>query len=296
MNTPFNTLSGVQEKCIKADLGSQNIDLRTWKAAWNSSQRSNVDRSHSQRLKDACTPAITCNHPRSLAPRGVPRVLMPEVTDEIVKRISSTPTLGIDVKEIEIPIGEFANSLVAQEEILLPKIQGQVKVFKEQEQKEPGSGFLYKGKPYLAVDPISGKYVVIDGHHSWGAINLLISESKNRNTPFIDTNRKLKAVVLDTDPISAIKACFGVGAWSNPFDPDDYRNDPDKCSHKSESKDDKYGTISRFYNTSNSGEYNTMPTLKRRGGRKGRSRTRRGRSRRGRSRRGRSQRRRTQRR
>jgi len=279
VNSRTNLLSGVEKKCVSAELDPENkkgINFTSWNTAYNSSK--DLPPSNSQKAKDACAETITCRHPESLK-NGVRRVLMPEVTKEIAESIAKHNIDGITVDIVPITIKDFANSLVAQQEILLPKIIAQAEKFKEQETNETGSGFLYKGVPYLAIDPNTQKYVVIDGHHSWGAINLLLKDGE------IDPDKKLNAVVFRTNPISAIKACFAVGAWSNPLDPSNYTNRPKLCSHKNNTGRDIYGSISTIYRRPRL-QRQSMEGTRMEGSMGGRSRrTRRGRTRRGRTRR-----------
>ena len=155
---------------------------------------------------NACSSKINCRYPPGRLNTGVPRVLMPEVNRDVLENLKGK----IPFTTHKITVRELANSYVAQREILLPKIEGQAKSHK-------AGGFNLLENTWYVATASDGKKVIIDGHHGWGAINLLLKESP----PAIDPDAEVTIVDFSDTPEHVIMMAFYEGdAHSNPFRPE----------------------------------------------------------------------------
>ena len=182
-----------------------NLPIHPTYFSWNSIVKSlnRIKLPHNHISRNACSGEINCKYPPGNLNSGVPRVLMPEVNKYVLENLKGK----IPFTEHKITVQELANSYVAQREILLPKIKGQAEAIKS------GKFDIFDNTWYLATAK-DGKKVVIDGHHGWGAVNLLLKENA------IDPNAKVNIVDFADSPEKVISMAFYEGnAHSNPFRP-----------------------------------------------------------------------------
>lgn len=192
---------------VNYSLVAKNLNLPilptyfSWESIVKSLNRIKLPKNHINR--NACSGEINCKYPPGNLNSGVPRVLMPEVNRTVLEKLKGK----IPFTEHKITVQELANSYVAQREILLPKIKGQAEAIKS------GKFDIFDNTWYLATAK-DGKKVVIDGHHGWGAVNLLLKEGA------IDPNAKVNVVDFSDSPEIVISVAFYAGhAHSNPFRP-----------------------------------------------------------------------------
>jgi hypothetical protein len=192
---------------VNYTLVAKNLDLPilptyfSWNSIVKGLNRIKLPKDHITR--NACSTEINCKYPPGDLNSGVPRVLMPEVNRSVLENLKGK----IDFTEHTISVRELADSYVAQREILLPKIKGQAEAIKS------GKFDIFDNTWYVATAS-DGKKVIIDGHHGWGAINLLLKEGA------IDPNAKLNIVDFNESPEKVIEMAFYEGdAHSNPFRP-----------------------------------------------------------------------------
>jgi hypothetical protein len=195
-------------KEVNADLVKKNLDLQNvpiylnWNSVVKNLNSINLPQNHI--LRDACSTEISCEHPPGKLNSGVPRVLMPEVNKDVMEKIRGK----IPFTEHKITVKELASSYVAQREILLPKIKGQANSHKS------GKFNLLDNTWYVAT-AADGKKVIIDGHHGWGALNLLLKAKA------IDPEALVNIVDFSSSPEKVIEMAFNEGdAHSNPFRPE----------------------------------------------------------------------------
>jgi len=186
---------------------AKNLDLPilptyfSWGSIVNSLNRIKLPKNHI--IRNACSTQINCKYPPGNLNTGVPRVLMPEVNRSVLENLKGK----IDFTEHTISVKELANSYVAQREILLPKIKAQAEAIKA------GKFNIFENTWYVAT-AADGKKVIIDGHHGWGAINLLLKEGA------IDPEAKVNVVDFSESPEKVISMAFYEGnAHTNPFRP-----------------------------------------------------------------------------
>ena len=188
---------------VKKNLDLQNIpSYKNWNSVVKNLNSINLPKNHI--LRDACSTEIFCEHPPGSLNSGVPRVLMPEVNKDVMEKLKGK----IPFTEHKITVKELASSYVAQREILLPKIKGQANSHKS------GKFNLLDNTWYVAT-AVDGKKVIIDGHHGWGALNLLLRENA------IDPEALVNIVDFSSSPEKVIDMAFHKGnAHTNPFRPE----------------------------------------------------------------------------
>ena len=192
---------------VNYSLVAKNLNLPilptyfSWNSIVKSLNKIKLPKNHVTR--NACSGEINCKYPPGNLNAGVPRVLMPEVNKSVLENLKGK----IAFTERKITVQELANSYVAQREILLPKIKGQAEAIKS------GKFDIFDNTWYVAT-AADGKKVIIDGHHGWGAVNLLLKEGA------IDPNAKVNIVDFADSPEKVIMMAFYEGnAHSNPFRP-----------------------------------------------------------------------------
>ena len=188
---------------VKKNLNLPNVPAYlNWNSVVKNLNSINLPKDHIQR--NACSTEISCEHPPGELNSGVPRVLMPEVNKDVMEKLRGK----IPFTEHKITVKELASSYVAQREILLPKIKGQANSHKS------GKFNLLDNTWYVAT-AADGKKVIIDGHHGWGALNLLLKEQA------IDPEALVNIVDFSASPEKVIDMAFNEGyAHSNPFRPE----------------------------------------------------------------------------
>lgn len=192
---------------VNYSLVAKNLNLPilptyfSWNSTVKSLNRIKLPKNHINR--NACSTEINCKYPPGNLNSGVPRVLMPEVNRTVLENLNGK----IDFTEHTISVQELADSYVAQREILLPKIKAQAEAIKS------GNFNIFENTWYIATAS-DGKKVIIDGHHGWGAVNLLLKEGA------IDPNAKVNVIDFNESPEKVISMAFYEGhAHSNPFRP-----------------------------------------------------------------------------
>jgi hypothetical protein len=195
-------------KEVNSDLVKKNLDLQNvptylnWDRVVKNLNSINLPKNHI--IRNACSTELFCEHPPGDLNSGVPRVLMPEVNNDVMKKLKGK----IPFTEHKITVKELASSYVAQREILLPKIKGQANSHKS------GKFNLLDNTWYVAT-AADGKKVIIDGHHGWGALNLLLKAK------LIDPEALVNIVDFSSSPEKVIEMAFNEGdAHSNPFRPE----------------------------------------------------------------------------
>ncbi len=191
----------VNHTLVKKNLNT-NIPYFNWPTIVKTLNTINVPANH--KSMNACsTGNVNCRYPPGNLHSGVPRVLMPEVNPSVLEKLKGV----IDFTEHKMTVQELADSYVAQREILLPKIKGQAEAIKA------GKFDIFNNIWYIATSS-DGKKVIIDGHHGWGAVNLLLKENA------IDPNAEVNVVDFVDLPETVIEMAFSRGnAHSNPFRP-----------------------------------------------------------------------------
>jgi hypothetical protein len=192
---------------VNYSLVAKNLNLPilptyfSWNSIVKSLNRIKLPKNHIS--SNACTSEINCKYPPGNLNAGVPRVLMPEVNRSVLENLKGK----IDFTEHKMSVKELADSYVAQREILLPKIKAQAEAIKL------GKFDIFDNTWYVATAK-DGKKVIIDGHHGWGAINLLLKEGA------IDPTNRVNVVDFKESPEKVISMAFYEGnAHSNPFRP-----------------------------------------------------------------------------
>lgn len=220
-------------KEVNLDLVKKNLDLQNIPAYknWNSVVKIldsiNLPKDHI--LRNACSTEISCEHPPGDLDSGVPRVLMPEVNKDVMEKLRGK----IPFTEHKITVKELASSYVAQREILLPKIKGQANSHKS------GKFNLLDNTWYVAT-AADGKKVIIDGHHGWGALNLLLRDNA------IDPEALVNIVDFSSSPEKVIDMAFSEGyAHSNPFRPEIVGGRKRKTNRRKAKKADRRNTRRR---------------------------------------------------
>jgi hypothetical protein len=143
---------------------------------------------------------INCRHPGSLT-AGVPRVLMPEISEEVVRNMTLIP------ERRKMKVSEFIESYVAQREIDLAKIE-------KTAQAHIDKGFNILNNTFYLSTESDGSHVVIDGHHGWGALNILSRKG------VVSGDDVVNAVIFNEPAVQVIADSFHQGhAHTNPFRP-----------------------------------------------------------------------------
>jgi len=106
--------------------------------------------------QNACSQATTqgplnCRHPGSLN-AGVPRVLMPEISEQVVQKMTLIPVRR------KMTVSELVGAHVAQREINLAKIEKTAKAHSD-------GGFNILNNTFYISTESDGTLVVIDDHH-----------------------------------------------------------------------------------------------------------------------------------
>ena len=192
---------------VNYSLVAKNLNLPiqptyfSWNSIVNSLNRIKLPKNHI--IKNACSSQINCKYPPGSLNSGVPRVLMPEVNRSVLENLKGK----IDFTEHTMSVQELADSYVAQREILLPKIEAQAEAIK-------AGKFDIFGNTWYIATASDGKKVIIDGHHGWGALNLLLKEGG------IDPTAQVNVVDFNESPEKVISMAFYEGdAHTNPFRP-----------------------------------------------------------------------------
>jgi len=193
---------------VNYKLVANNLNLGTPKyVTWNDivDHLNEIELPQNHIKQNACSGTLHCKYPPGPLNAGVPRVLMPEVNKDVLEKLKGK----IDFTEHKMTVQQLADSYVAQREILLPKIKGQASFHEE------GKFNLLDNTWYIATAS-DGKKVIIDGHHGWGALNILL----NKKSPTIDPAALVNVVDFNETPEKVIEMSFYQGdAHSNPFRP-----------------------------------------------------------------------------
>jgi len=190
-------MKGLDKSLIKLDL-----DANTSKS-WNNMIHIPLPKNHTE--KNACK-ALRCKHPPGVLNQGVPRVLMPAMSEEVVNKMKLSHTVHT------MNVKKFVGLYVAQKEIRQSKLTESVRVIKEDLEK----GIVPKifKKPFYIATASNGKKVVIDGHHGWGALHILFHETPS----VIKPDMKIHVIDFKASPEEVIKDAFlHGGAINHPF-------------------------------------------------------------------------------
>ena len=190
-------MKGLDRGLIKLDLDANSSN------AWNTMIHLPLPRNHTE--KNACK-RLRCKHPPGLLHKGVPRSLMPAMSDEVIKKMTLPHTVHT------MNVKKFVESYVAQNEIRDSKLIESVRLIKDDLQKGL-TPKIFK-KPFYLATAKNGKKVVIDGHHGWGALHILLHEDSS----VIKPTMKINVIDFKASPEEVIKDAFIHGeAINHPF-------------------------------------------------------------------------------
>lgn len=212
LNRRMNSVTPLMPK-VNYGLVAKNLNLPispslfTWDSVVKSLNSINLPQDH--KSQNACSlNKVPCAYPPGELNAGVPRVLMPEVNKQVLEKLRGS----LPFTEHTMKVKDLASSYVAQREILYPKIQGMAMAYKEQTPDKNGRVYNILDNTWYVATASDGKKVIIDGHHGWGALNLLL------NMDSIDPEADVKVVDFSDTPETVIAAAFYKGnAHSNPF-------------------------------------------------------------------------------